>query len=267
MPPRGIHTPRLLADSRGTWVAAPGDMDSRGPRSRAIAIDYDGTLAEHGRVPEYAVAALHRAKRAGKKLVLVTGRELDDLLDVFPAADVFDAVVAENGAVLYAPLPLPPRERALASPPPLSFIETLAARGVRPLAQARVMVATRQPHEETVLETIEEMGLPLEVVFDRDIVMVLPTGVHKGSGLRAALAEIDVDAPDVVGVGDAENDHALLEVCGIGVAVANAVPALKLRADVVVPSPSSQGVVEAIELLERSERHRGSASFSFKHLR
>jgi hydroxymethylpyrimidine pyrophosphatase-like HAD family hydrolase len=218
-------------------------------RFKALATDYDGTLAEDGTVSPSTLAALRRVKKHGRKLLLVTGRELEDLMRVFPDVDVFDSVVAENGALLYTPSPAPPKERPLATAPPAEFAETLRARGVSPISSGRIIVATWEPHEQVVLDTIREMGLELEVIFNKGAVMVLPSGVNKASGLRAALLDFGIEPSEVVGVGDAENDHSLLGACGLGVAVANAVPALKNRADLIMLKPRGAGVVELIEQL------------------
>src|SRR5579864_6527560 len=86
----------------------------------AIATDYDDTLATNGRADEHALAALREWQSAGGRLLLVTGRELQDLLDVFPDIDLFDLVVAENGAVMYSPST--EEETCLASPPPPELI-------------------------------------------------------------------------------------------------------------------------------------------------
>ncbi len=59
--------------------------------------------------------------------------------------------------------------------------------------------------------------------------MVLPAGVNKASGLAAALARLQLSPLNVVGIGDAENDHAFLRACGCAVAVANAL--LMVKAD------------------------------------
>lgn len=234
-----------------------------GPRDRtfrALALDYDGTLADDGAVSSRTLAALRCAKELGCKLVLVTGRELRDLTKVFPEVEELDVVVAENGAVLYTPRP--PRERLLASPPPNALARELRARGVAPLSVGRVIVATRAPYEQIVRETIRELGLDVEIILNKGAVMVLPSGVGKASGLYAALAELGVDASEVVGVGDAENDHGLLDACGVGVAVANAVPALKEQADVVTREPCGAGVVEVVDDIliggraeDRAENH------------
>jgi hydroxymethylpyrimidine pyrophosphatase-like HAD family hydrolase len=213
----------------------------------ALATDYDGTLAEEGKVHREVIDALVRLRRTGRKLVLVTGRELEELIGVFPEIVLFDRVVAENGALLYTPAP--PAERALAAAPPPEFAAALQQRGVSPIARGRVIVATWQPHETTVLDVIREQGLELEVIFNKGAVMVLPSGVNKATGLLAALRELGIDRENVVGVGDGENDHSLLAACGLGIAVANAVPALKQRADFVTSEARGRGVIEVCDQL------------------
>jgi HAD superfamily hydrolase (TIGR01484 family) len=220
-------------------------------RYLALASDYDGTLAHDGCVDAATVAALQRLRASGRKLILVTGRELDDLLRVFPQSDIFDRVVAENGAVLYRPATH--ETHMLAEHPPLAFIDALRARGVAPLAVGQVIVATWEPHETEVIAAIRDLGLELQVIFNKGAVMVLPPGVNKGSGLHAALRELDLSAHNVVGVGDAENDHAFLSLCECGVAVANALPGLKERADITTQADHGAGVVEISDQLIASD--------------
>lgn len=206
----------------------------RSSRYDAIAFDFDGTLASDGKVSRGTLAALRRARAAGVALLVATGRELEDLMLAFAeVVDLFDVVVAENGALLYWPKPFP-REQPLASPPPVELARTLAARGVTPLSTGRIIIATREPFREIVGQTIAELELPLEVVGNKGAVMVLPAGVDKGSGVRAALAELGIAPSRAIAIGDAENDHSLLDACGLGVAVADAVPSLKKRADLVL---------------------------------
>jgi hydroxymethylpyrimidine pyrophosphatase-like HAD family hydrolase len=213
----------------------------------ALGTDYDGTLATDGRVGDDVVAALERVRASGRKLVLVTGRELDELLAVFPRVDLFDRVVAENGALVYEPATR--SIRLLAERPPDAFVDALRARGVAPLGVGRVIVATWQPHEQAVLGTIRDLGLELQVIFNKGAVMVLPAGVNKSSGFQAALAELGLSAHNAVGIGDAENDHAFLDLCECAVAVANALPMLKERADYVTRGDHGAGVIELIERL------------------
>lgn len=213
----------------------------------ALASDYDGTLAKDGVVSPQTIAALERVLASGRKLLLVTGRLLEDLQQAFPRLDLFTYIVAENGALLYHPADS--TEKLLGEAPPRQFLQALEERGVTPLVTGRVIVATLHPHETTVVDVIGKLGLELQVIFNKGAVMILPTGVNKGTGLSAALNELKLSAQNVVGVGDAENDHSFLSLCGFSVAVSNALPALKEQADYTTKADHGSGVTELIEHL------------------
>lgn len=212
-------------------------------RYLALAADYDGTLAHNGVVDNATLDALQRLLESGRKLVLVTGRQLDDLKNVFSHLELFSSVVAENGALLYNPKTQ--SERLLAEAPPPQFAEELRRRGV-PVSEGRVVVATEHPHETTVLQVVRELGLELQVIFNKGAVMVLPSGINKGTGLKVALRELGFSPHNVIGVGDAENDHAFLQQCECAVAVSNALDAVKERADVVAHGARGAGVAELV---------------------
>ena len=214
-------------------------------RYYALACDYDGTIAWHGQVDEPTMASLERFRASGRKIVLTTGRELDDLMRVFPRPEIFDRIVAENGALLYRPATK--EELVLADPPPEALLTLLAERGVSPLSTGRVIVATWEPYQVQALAAIRDLSLEMQVVFNKGAVMLLPSGVNKATGLRTALAELGLSPHNAVGVGDAENDHALLRLCECAVAVANAVPSLKERADLVTQLDHGAGVAELID--------------------
>ena len=213
----------------------------------ALATDYDGTLARDGKVAASTLAALERLRASGRKLIMVTGRELPDLRRVFPEVGGFDAIVAENGALLWRPDQSAPR--ALARAPPPAFIAALRARGVEPLALGEVIVATADENAPVMAEALRAVGLDWRLILNKDSVMCLPPGVDKASGLRAALAELGLEAENVLGVGDAENDLAFLAACGVSVAVANALPGVKAAAGIVTPDDDGAGVAWLIERL------------------
>ncbi len=212
----------------------------------ALASDYDGTLAAHGEVTDATLAALERLQASGRKLVMVTGRELPDLRRVFPEAERFDAIVAENGALLWTPAT---GETQLGPSPPPAFIAALRARKLEPLAVGRSIVATADENAPQVAETLAALGLDWRLILNKDSVMVLPPGVDKASGLAAALAALGLAAESVLGVGDAENDLAFLRVCGVSAAVANALPDVKAAADIVTPYDDGAGVAWLIDRL------------------
>jgi HAD superfamily hydrolase (TIGR01484 family) len=232
--PNDAHHPN------GAAVGMSGDL-------LALATDYDGTIATRGIVDDSTAAALLRARQAGKMLLLVSGRELDDLRTTFSRFDLFDLMVLENGGTIYEPATQ--RERALSHAPPPEFAGALRERGVEPLSVGRVIVATTRMHETAVRETIRRLGLEYQVILNKSSLMAVPSGVDKATGLAAALAELGISPRQTVAVGDAENDHALLALCGVGAAVANAVDALRERADFVATHDRGAGVAEVIDAM------------------
>lgn len=218
----------------------------------ALATDYDETLAAKGKTAPPTLEALKRLKTSGRKLILVTGRELDDLLQIFHEIKIFDGVVAENGAVLY--FPANGKVKSMAPAPPAQLLQLLRQHGVRPLSAGRSIVATLHDQDQAVREIIAEMGLPMEVIFNRDSLMILPAGTNKGTGLEAMLEELHLPAAGVAGIGDAENDEPFLALCGISAAVSNALPAIKDAVDIVTTGQYGAGVIELIDRILAGRR-------------
>ena len=222
------------------------------PKYLALATDYDGTIAQHGDVTDSTRAALAHWKETGRKLILVTGRELPDLQKVCPFTPLFDCIVAENGALLF--WPASHQKRTLAPPPPPQFIQCLRAQGVSPLSAGETIVATQETYKGVVLEAIEDLGLKLKVVLNKGALMVLPTGVDKATGLTAAAKAMSIPLADIVGVGDAENDQVFLTLCGYSAAVGNALDFLKKQVHLVTKATRGAGVEELIDKLLSTER-------------
>ena len=218
-------------------------------RYLALVADYDGTLACHDRVADETAQALERLRTSGRRAILVTGRRLEDLLAVFPRVQLFDLVVAENGAIVYDPGTR--EEIRLGNPPAKRLIQSLRARGVEPLEIGQVIVATLEPHRTTVQDVVWELGLEAQVICNGNAVMVLPAGINKASGLEYALRKLGLSRHDVVGIGNAENDHSFLERCECAVAVANAIPSIKEAVAFVTEGENGSGVRELIDAADR----------------
>jgi HAD superfamily hydrolase (TIGR01484 family) len=216
-------------------------------RFRVLACDYDGTAASQGVLAVETVASLRRLRDSGRRAVLVTGRILDELLDICDDVDVFDLAVVENGAIVYNPAT--GKQRMLAPALPRRFIAALQGQGVTPLSVGRAIASTWEPYESVVVRTIHEMELDLQIVFNKHSVMVLPASVNKATGLTTALEMLGDTAEATVAVGDAENDLVMLGMAGCGVAVANALTSVKERADLVTAGSNGEGVRELIEAI------------------
>lgn len=204
----------------------------------AVAVDYDGTLTAAGPPSADVLDALRRIRQMGLRLLLVTGRILSELRSEFPDLDDhFDMVVAENGAVLHGE----GVTRALTAPVSVALDAAMIQRGVS-FRRGQVLLACAGEHDVVVLEELRRLGLDCQIARNRDQLMVIPAGVTKGSGTVEALFALGISRHNVIAVGDAENDHALLESCELGIAVANAVPSLKQHADLVLEPPDGVGV-------------------------
>lgn len=216
----------------------------------AIATDYDGTLATEGAVDTPTLAALRRYREAGGQLLLVTGRALTDLQQVFPHLLLFESVIAENGAVYFDPASQ--QIQLLGEPFPAAFPTTLIQRQVAPLHQSQVMISTLDTHSDTVQQVIQDLSLAARVILNKGAMMILPQGVDKGTGVRFALRQMGIPVDQAIGIGDAENDRDLLLSCGLAVAVENALEDLKAIADRVTTQPRGAGVQELIDWILNS---------------
>jgi phosphoglycolate phosphatase (TIGR01487 family) len=211
-----------------------------------LATDYDGTLARDGEVDDETLDALERLQTSGRKLLLVTGRHLPDLSKVFSRLDLFDRVIVENGGVLYNPRTR--EERLLCDPVDPRLVAALKKRNV-PFDVGRTVIATSRPYDTVVLDAIRDLGLDLQIIFNKESVMVLPSGVDKGTALEWVVDELGISPHHVVSVGDAENDLSFLRISGISAAVANALPSVKEQADIVLANAQGEGVTDLIDRL------------------
>lgn len=215
-----------------------------------IAVDYDGTLTLDGRLSTAMLDAIGRARRRGVRMVLVTGRRLAHLAEDTDAG-MFDAVVAENGAVIE--FPASGRHLLLGTPVAASFTDELARRGVA-CARGECLVETDADAAESVLHAVRALQQPYIISFNRSRLMVLPPGVAKSTGLRRALFELAVSVHNAIAIGDAENDHDLLETCEVGLAVEWGSAALRAVADGVIAGPGPAAVAEYLDRVSTAAR-------------
>jgi hydroxymethylpyrimidine pyrophosphatase-like HAD family hydrolase len=211
---------------------------------QALALDYDGTIAAHDRLSDGVAAALERARRAGLKLILVTGRTFFELTRVCARLDLFDAVVAENGAVLHYP-----GDDAICDegpPPPPRLITELDRRAI-PFQAGRVIVGSGHRFEAEVRAAMASAGVHLQLVTNRAALMLLPAGVSKGSGVRHAMQRLGLSFHDVLAIGDAENDFDLFVACGYAACPGNAVAELAAIADWIFPGDNGASITRALD--------------------
>ena len=234
----------------GPEAAAPvgGDqtIQRKSVHLTVLACDLDGTLAQNGQVAASTWEMLKAAKTAGIVIFLVTGRALDSFASSRPFNELCEAIVAENGAVIHFP-----RRDAVAVPfgrVEPAILQQLETMGV-PLERGMAIAATVIPHDETVLRVLRENRWGATIEYNWNAVMLLPTGATKGNGLLYALEELGYSPHNVAACGDGENDRSLFEAAELSAAVANARPALRALADVVLPEANGAGVASLVKSL------------------
>ena len=75
---------------------------------------------------------------------------------------------------------------------------------------------------------------------------IFPKNVDKGRAVLALCKILHINASDVVAIGDQELDIPMIEAVGFGIAMGNAIPALKEKADVVTLTNNEAGVAYAL---------------------
>lgn len=195
----------------------------------ALAVGFDGTLARDGRYDERCVDALRALAVTGRKLILVTARALRELLEVFPAARVFDYLIAENGAILHHSATR--QSQILAQAPSEILVQELARRGIEPLAAGSSIITTSIANEGEVRDALKKLRLDYQLVTNEASLIIAPVDVNKASGVKEALRQLGLSAHNLAVIGDAENDLALFHLAEHSVAVQNADAAIKACAD------------------------------------
>lgn len=219
-------------------------------RLRVIATDYDGTIARDGVLDPAVREAIANARKRGVLVVIVTGRILSELRHVAGCLDFVDGVVAENGAVVALPNG---HVTLLGNAPPLSLISKLTERGID-FKVGRCVVEMGADFADVAIELIRELELPLAITFNRGRMMLLPASISKAGGLRELLDTLGVSVHNAVGIGDAENDHELLNCCEHGVAVSWGSQRLKAAAGHVIEGDGPAAVAEYIERISMDVR-------------
>lgn len=217
----------------------------------ALALDYDGTSAVDGVLDRDVRAAIGEARGKGVAVILVTGRRIADLKQVAGDLSCFDVVVGENGAVL--DFPSSGRHVVLGHPPSAEFLQELTRRGV-PFVVGETVVETGAGWAVPTLDALRQLEQPLILAFNRGQLMILPQAIGKSTGLRQALAALRLSVHNTVGIGDAENDHNLLDACEVGVAVEWGSKALRAVADEVIPGTGPPALAGYIRRLLEQPR-------------
>ncbi len=270
---------------------APGGVAGSGlTLPRLIATDLDGTLVGRDQViSRRSAKVLAQAAAAGAVVVLVTGRPLRWVYQVYDELDAGYPTICANGAVTYDPATDTVLESRPLAPDVLAEVCTKLATSVPGMAfAAEIDDGRRMVHEpaypvvfegdarEVPLSEVvarpavkllgrapdrdpdELAALVLTAVADRveathssygGLVEMSARGVTKATGLASLAGRLGIAPADVLAFGDMPNDVTMLSWVGRAVVVANAHPAAREVADAVTLSNVDDGVADYLERL------------------
>jgi hydroxymethylpyrimidine pyrophosphatase-like HAD family hydrolase len=236
------------------------------PRAKlgALVTDLDRTLLAPGGDPTpTARRALDQAREMGLAIVLVSGREYPRLRRLAQGYGRWDALVAENGAVIESPWGTTPRivGRRVAA----DLLHRLDHHPEVQGAWGEVVFSLPRSSHDRLLRAIA--GLPVHVIPNCDRLMVLPTGVTKQTGVRSALRRLGLAQWGYAAIGDAENDVEMLKGAALAGTVANARPEVRRVVEFVAHLPFERGVREFVEgpLRARVEAESAGSGISGEH--
>ncbi|MDX6717730.1 MAG: hypothetical protein QOH30_4288 [Baekduia sp.] len=210
-----------------------------------IAVDVDGTLFDGSGVAEEATAALRQATADGHTLVIVTGRRWEGLELVVPdVVALADRVICEEGAVMVDVAG--PSLTLLEAPIDPELIAGLLAAGVPALDIGHVVVGAPISSLEIVTAVRNRLAPDRMIVTNKSSIALAPKGCDKGTGLRAALSELHLQAAPILAIGDAENDLPMFAIATIAVGVANADDAVRAAGVPLTEASVGLGVAEAL---------------------
>lgn len=222
-------------------VALAGADVERPPVARPalLAVDFDGTIKGPGNlVSKRLIHRLIHLRRAGTKLVLVTGRcmsELEQLIDI----SLFDAIVAENGTIV-----LIDGKKKLLAPRSWGPVRAKLLRHFERGCE-EVVISLDREQEARASRVVKDIA---KIELNKNRIMIMPKGFDKSSGLAVAIEGLGAEG-SVASIGDGENDLSMFRASDYRVALENSVDSLKREADYTATLPNGEGVIEAIDFL------------------
>lgn len=214
-----------------------------------VVMDYDRTVADEGLNFKIADEVKRALDQVSQKIILATGRMLDDIPDR-DVLELFDALVVENGTVLVTEKGQKKEILVNKEWPRIKekIIELLKEVKIN-FHHGEVILFGSKKDLPSVRQTLEKSKIIKETFIDlnKDGYMILPAGWNKGKGAKFAATRLG--GGKIMAIGDEINDLSLFEIADIKVAVGNAIPELKRMADIICDHDNGRGVVEILRSL------------------
>lgn len=254
---------------------------------KALFFDIDGTLVSFKthQIPQSAIEAIARAREAGNKIIISTGRPLSIINNLAPLQQrgLIDGYITMNGAYCMVngrrlhSVAMPEDEVKAID----AFCKDNKYAAIYMGEHSVTLAGPRERAIELFLNQLKtpplpftEYGLPLHhpilqitAFFPQDaqtiiqnstphceygrwhpeFVDITAKGVTKAQGMDIILAHLNIPLENSIAFGDGGNDIAMLRHANIGVAMGNAADNVKQAADFITRSVDDNGIAFAIE--------------------
>jgi len=223
---------------------------------KALVTDVDGTITDRRRrINTAAVEAVRTLVDAEIEVVLASGNTVCFMDGLCKMVGTDGTIIGENGGVyrrgFSGTLRIPGDQKTC-----LSAFEILADYFARKGIELELFGAqyrfadvafARNIDADEARMVIRDRHLPVRVLDTGFAIHIQALGVNKGTAMRELAGEMGLRPAEMLAIGDSENDIEMLEVAGIGVAVANAPALTRTAADWVAGGTYGDGFVEAVK--------------------
>ncbi len=251
----------------------------------ALFFDIDGTLVsfQTHEIPPSTILALTQAKANGHRVFIATGRPPIIITNLGAIEHLIDGYVTTNGALCFvgseivACNAIPQEEARRVVDDAVAKRYGLIVIGERDIAVLdpkgdvddifrRQLAVQNLNQAKPMEEVLSQRVLQLTAFFDSDYERLMMTripgcisgrwhpvftditarGADKGEGLLLMATREGIDPKYTMAFGDGGNDTSMIRAAGIGVAMGNAIEALKKEADYVTTSVDDDGILNAL---------------------
>lgn len=243
---------------------------------KAIIVDLDRTLLRTDKtLSAYTLNVLKKCHNEGIAIIAATARPERSIL-IYHEQVGFDAAITMNGAKIILPneviensIPRLSGECVLSSL--ISISDTLISIETSNGIYSNVAIPEwdstcyddfpKLPAQETLYKilassTNDTLYAKIEHILTKDVyytiakntlVQIMSKNATKWNGIKVTLEALNILQTDTVYFGDDNDDIESIQMCGIGVAVSNAIEAVTNAADYITGSNDEDGVAHFIE--------------------
>ena len=224
---------------------------------KALVTDIDGTITDHRRrISTPAIEALRVLIDAGIEVVLASGNTVCFMDGLCRMIGTDGTIISENGGVYrrgFGGTLHIPGNRNICLETFDVIREHFAREGIElELLSARYRFAdvafARKVDPDEAKAVVRAHNLPAQVLDTGFAIHIQDPAVSKGTALRGLMDEMELLPSEILAIGDSENDIEMLDVAGVGVAVANAPEPIRSAADRVTREGYGDGFVEAVRM-------------------